>query len=187
MGAVSVCTLLYSSINQSMPIILRLSLMIKVENKWVQWQYDLVQNQEKPKTVGFQPWCTGNRENTFSRLPTMCEALCKQMNWTTNNRTKDGWCEQKEIVSYQYFPLEGAPAFVLDSVLISMATCSLRSLSGRCFSTAAQAQSHFTQVSFFMLHPVRTMQAHNAQVMLPVASCKSPSKAVTHHGTELTR
>jgi len=54
----------------------------------------------------------------------------------------DGLNKRKFGCHDQSFPLEGAPAFVLDSDATSTTACSLRSLSGRPFNTAAQAQCH---------------------------------------------
>ncbi len=52
----------------------------------------------------------------------------------------------------QYDPLEGAPAFVLDSGWTSTMTSSV----DRPLNIAVKAQPHFTQVSYHVTSTVRT-------------------------------
>lgn len=51
------------------------------------------------KTFVFQPWCRGYREKYFFKAANnVWDSLLTHT--LTNNRTKDGWCEQKENMGH---------------------------------------------------------------------------------------
>lgn len=153
MGEITVWTLC-SPINQSVFIILRQYLM-KVETKECNDSmiWSKMKESQKRKKLASHPGIKGT-ERWLSLECQQCVRLFanRQKEQLTIQQRMDGvnkrkWCHD------QYLPLEGAPAFVLDSD--STATCSLRSPSGRPFNTAAPAQCHFTH--FLCTSTVGTM------------------------------
>lgn len=138
----------HSPTNQDVFITLR---QMKVETKECN-DSDLVQMLGKLKQADFQSWCVAEVKKKKDKE--WASLLKDKLN---PNNTNNGWCQwQKVGCCAQYFPLEGAPTFVLDSV----GPPSRRSLSTRPLDAAAKTPSRFTQVSVQLPSTVRIMCRH---------------------------